>query len=236
VRCHTHTHRHQGESHGGRSKSFGRLQRCRLAHWHTRRMQQRQRSATKYGQRQKVATCRKLPRVPVVADWWRPFQFSRRRSADSERQKSTGQHQQPPQHLLPVENGCGWTKKKAQHPNLDSAFRAPEKDASHAAHAVGSVHSGGHVLTVHFEPINWLRVLCRDTNRWRWSEQRSGRCHQSRGRAPTDPQPSARCRLVRPRPTGSTRRRDVLSRRQTMQIIWLQKYIRSPSQCNRIGK
>ena len=53
VRCHTHTHRHRGESHGGRSKSFGRLQRCRLAHWHTRRMQQRQRSATKYGQRQK---------------------------------------------------------------------------------------------------------------------------------------------------------------------------------------
>ena len=96
----------------------------------------------------KVATCRKLARVPVVADWWRPFQFSRRRSADSGRQKITGQHQHPPQQPLPVENGCGWTKqKKAQHPNLECVFRAPEKDASHAAHAVGSVHLGGHVLT-----------------------------------------------------------------------------------------
>ena len=60
----------------------------------------------------KVATCRKLARVPVVADWWRPFQFSRRRSADSDRQKITGQHQHPPQQPLPVENGCGWTKQK----------------------------------------------------------------------------------------------------------------------------
>ena len=42
---------------------------------------------------------------------------------------------------------AGQNKKKAQHPNLECAFRAPEKDASHAAHAVGSVHLGGHVLT-----------------------------------------------------------------------------------------
>ena len=89
---------------------------------------------------------------------------------------------------------------------------------------------------LHFEPINWLGVSCRDTNRWRWSEQRSSRCHQSRGRAPTDPQPSAGCRLVRPRPTGSQQRRDVCPFRQTMQIIWLQKYIRSLWQCNRLGK